>query len=225
MTSLDSAIKKLRRLAAKDAVEVEHLSALAMIGNVKTVPVIRELQEHHSWPHGNRQGDKHVVPLGRWADVVCVYLEGGTDALVTYARRKEAESFYFAVSILGDLKSSASVLALAELATGVESHLQTGIEDAIKLAEAINVILSFKGSPVMYEQTAAELRRFLHALLQRELSESQRATAVCALRGVGDESSIELIRAMPIFAAPWSGLESTAIKAIGKRLRRQRGSS
>jgi hypothetical protein len=152
-----------------------------------------------------------------------VYLEGGADALVAYARRDEPKSFYFATSILSELKSAASVLAFAELAAGIESDLSRCIEDAIKLAEAINLALSFKGAPVVYEQTAAELRRFLHAVLQQELSEPQRATVVCALRGVGDESSVQLIGAMPGFVAPWSGLESTAIKAIRKRLRQPRG--
>lgn len=223
MKSLDSAITKLRRLAELDAVDVEHLSELAVIGDAKAVPVIRELQERYAWPQDNCQGEKHLVPLARWAEVVCAYLEGGADALVAYARRAEADSFYFAVSVLSELKTAASVRAFVELAAGIESDLGTHTEDAIKLAEAINLVLLFKGAPVVHEQTAAELRRFLHAVLRQELSEPQRATAVCALRGVGDESSIQLIDAMPGFVAPWSGLESTAIKSIRKRLRQPRG--
>src|SRR5689334_8349569 len=105
MKPVDSAIAKLRRLAAKDAVEVEHLSELAVIGDDKVARAIRELQERHAWPYGNRQGDQHVIPLGRWADVVCTYLEGGADALVAYARRNEPEAFDFAVSILSGVKS------------------------------------------------------------------------------------------------------------------------
>jgi len=219
MKSLDSAIAKLRRLAAKDAVEVEHLSALAVIGDAKAVPVVRELHERYAWPRDNREGDKHVVPLGRWAEVVCAYLAGGTDALVAYARREEPKSFYFAVSILRELKSAASVLAFAELATEVERNPRAHIEDAVELADAINLALSFKGAPVVYEQAAGELRSFLHAVLRQELSEAQRAAVVCALRGVGDKSSVELIGRMPAFVAPWNGLESTAIKTIRKRLR------
>jgi hypothetical protein len=73
------------------------------------------------------------------------------------------------------------------------------------------------------EQTAAQLRGFLHAVLEHELSESQRATAVCALRGVGDESSVERISALPVFDGPWSGLESTVTRAIRRRLSRSAG--
>jgi hypothetical protein len=222
MKSAKTAIAKLQRLAAKNAVEVEHLSGLAVLGDASVVPTIRELQERHAWPRENRQGNAHVVPLGRWAEVVCAYLEGGADALVAYAQRDEPKSFYFAVSILSELKSAA-VLALAELAAKVERELRWRILDAVTLAEAINLAMSFKGTPAIYERTATELREFLHALLRQELNHIQRATAVCALRGVGDESSVELIRAMPPFAGPWSGLESTAIKAIRKRLRRQGG--
>ena len=219
MKSLDSAITKLRRLAAKDAVEVEHLSTLAVIGDPRAAPVVRELQQRYAWPYDNREGDKHIVPLGRWAAVVCAYLEGGADALVAYARREEPQSFYFAVSVLRELKSPAAVLALAELAAEVTRDLRERIEDAVVLADAVNLVLSFKGAPVVYEQTAAQLRSFLHAALGQELNEAQRAAMVCALRGVGDERSIALIGAMPALAAPWGGLELTAVKAIRKRLR------
>ena len=95
--------------------------------------------------------------------------------------RDEPESFYFAVSILRALKSSAAVLAFAELAADVERDLRSRIEDGAKLAEAINLALSFKGAPVVYAHTAEKLREFLHATLRLKLSKAQRATAVWRL--------------------------------------------
>lgn len=223
MKSLDLAIAKLRRLAAKNAVEVEHLCAMAVLGQSAAVPVIRELQERYSWSQSKRDGGAHVVPLGRWADVVCSYLDGGADALVSYAHSKEPDSFYYAVSVLGDLKSSVAVLALAELAAEVQRDLPKRRGDAVKLAEAVNLTLSFKKPPAVHERTARSLRTFLHALLRQALNEPQRAIVVCALRGVGDESSIALLQTIPPFTETWGGLESAAVNAIRKRLRRPRG--
>ena len=40
-----------------------------------------------------------------------------------------------------------------------------------------------------------------------------------AMRGVGNEESIGLIGALPKLSGPWSGLESSACKAIRKRLK------
>jgi hypothetical protein len=223
MPSLDAKLASLRRKAAADDVEVEHLTAFAAAGDARAVPVIRELQREHGWPHSNRQGKSLVVPLGRWADVVCVYLEGGCDALVAYARRREPDSFDFAASVLEELKSAAAVGAMAELARGLVKRLPERLGDGVRLASAINLALSFKKPPAMDPVTCGELRSFLHRLLSNELPQEARASVVCALRGVGDEESIRIIDGLPKFHGPWAGLEAIASKAIRKRLHRTRG--
>jgi hypothetical protein len=218
MASVDSKLATLRRKAAKNDFEVEHLLEFAVVGNKKAVAVIQELRNKYDWPRSNHVDGCHVVPFGRWAEVVCIYLEGGCDALVEYARRDEQESFYFAVAILEELQSSGSVSAQATLADELARDLQNRREDAFRLAEAINNTLSFKDAPVVAPETMARLRSFLHRYLALDLTDVQRASVVCALRGVGNLESIKLINELPTFEDCWSGLEKVACKAIRKRL-------
>src|SRR5262245_40509161 len=97
----------LRKKAAKNQVEVEHLTVFAKLGDRRAVPVICELQVQHNWPRSNLVNGELVPPLARWADVVCAYLEGGCDALIAYARGTEPRAFYFAVSVLEEVRSAA----------------------------------------------------------------------------------------------------------------------
>lgn len=219
LTSMNSKLAALRRKAAADTVEVEDLTAFALLNEVCAASVIRELQVEFAWPRTNRVRGVHVVPLGRWAEVVCLYLEGGCDALTAYARSSEPESFNFAVSVLSEVKTSACVVALAELAADVSRALPKRKKDGLKLSEAINLTLSFKNPPPVRPKTTRELRTFLHSLLGKRLTETESAWVVCALRGVGDEESIRLISALPKFKSPWLGLELMACKAIKKRIK------
>jgi hypothetical protein len=223
VASIDSKLAVLRLKAAKNELEVEHLIEMAALGDVRAIPVIRELQAKHGWTRSNQPGAAHLVPLARWAEVVCAYLEGGCDALVTSARQPEPDSLYFALAVLQEVKSSAAALALAELAFDIEGSLSKRAADGLKLADAINLTLSFKNSPQVYPDTAKKLRTFLHALLARSLSEPEMARVVCALRGVGNEDSIRLIGSLPKFNGAWSGLETSACKAIRNRLARSSG--
>ena len=219
MASIDSKLATLRRRAAKNDLEVEHLTEFAVIGDARAVPVIQELRAKHDWSPSNHDGDANIVPLARWSEVVCNYLEGGCDALVEYARSPEQESLYFAVSILAKVKSAACVLSLAELSADIATALPARVKDGVKLADAINLTLSFKNPPPAYPDTAMQLCSYLHAMLLQDLNEHERARIVCALREVGDEESIRLIGKLPKFKGAWVGLESLACKVIRKRIR------
>jgi hypothetical protein len=48
---------------------------------------------------------------------------------------------------------------------------------------------------------------------------SQRACLICALRGVGDQSSIEFLSAIDELPYPYHTVKSNANRAIHKRLR------
>ena len=186
-------------------------------GDARAVPVIRELQRLHRWPHGYLVDGRHVVPLGRWADVVCTYLEGGCDALREYARWSEPDSFSFAVSVLEELKSAVAAKTLAELAGEVAAALPKRLADAKKLAEAINFTMSFDEAPRLDRATAAKLRSFLHDLLNQRPDVVWRMTAVYALRGVGDEESLRMLAAMHV-PPDQSRDVAKVIKILQKRL-------
>jgi hypothetical protein len=215
--TIDSKLANLRRRAAKGDLEVEHLVAFAVGGDRSAAPAIRELKARHKWPHSHLVGGRHVVPLGRWADVTCSYLEGGCDALLAYARRPEADAFSFAVHVLSELKSAPAAAALAELSREVAAALPRRLAEAKTLADAISVTMSFDGAPALDRPTAATIRSFLHRLLSQDLNVPWRLTAVYALRGVGDEDSIRLISSMP--PAPEGSRDALkVIKIIRKRL-------
>jgi len=58
--------------------------------------------------------------------------------------------------------------------------------------------LSFKNAPVIAPTVEQQIRQFLHRMLRIELTETQRAGVVCALRGVGDNESVTLIASLPL---------------------------
>src|SRR5947207_1975199 len=127
MPSIKSKLATLRRKAARDDLEVEHLTEFAVLGDAAAVPVLRELHTVYKWPR--------------------------------------------------------------------------------------------KKPPPVPATTQSQLRTFLHAVVRQKLSEKERGTVVCALRGVGNDESIELISNLPKFGGSWKGLELSAGKAIRKRLR------
>jgi hypothetical protein len=47
----------------------------------------------------------------------------------------------------------------------------------------------------------------------------QRGSIVCALRGVGDHSTVHFLAALEAFPYPWEGIEKRALRAVRKRLR------
>jgi hypothetical protein len=220
MPSIDSKLVALRRRAAKNTVEVEHLTAFAVLGDPCAAPVIRELAEQYRWSRSGLDDDGALIgPMGRWAEVICAYLEDGASALVRYARRREAKSFHFAVAVLGDLKTTDAVAAMAQLTDDVAKELPERLQDGVELAASLNLTLSFKDPPEVDPRTTKRLRLFLHSLLPLKLSVPQRATVVCALRGVGDDESLRLIGDLPTFAGAWAGTSELVCRVIAKRLK------
>ena len=210
-------IQKLRRKAAKNLLEVEHLFLAARLGDASVVAAIREMQRQYEWPQSNLVNEEHVAPLGRWADVVCRYIEEGHDGLVALA--KDSECRTFCIGLLEDLASAGSVRALVQICTPVLVDPKSHLSLAVRCSEAFNLLLSFNSLDEIGEDKRAEVRGFLHRLLGVDLTAAQRSTVICALRGVGDEESIRLIESSPSLDYPWHGTKETACKAIRTRLR------
>jgi hypothetical protein len=82
------------------------------------------------------------------------------------------------------------------------------------MASGFNNLLSFKNAPAV----SPVVERFLHQLLAIELTEDQRAVAVCALRGIGDAASVDIVAALPPFTGCYAGLEASAARQIRKRM-------
>jgi hypothetical protein len=215
-------IAAIERKAASNALEVEHLLSLARDADASVAPVLRELSARHGWSSSEWVGKKRVVPLGRWAEVVSEYLERGHSGVVAMAkgRRTRETHAVMCIDLLSELHTPESVEALIRIGKPVWRDPTEDVELALALANAFNLLLSFKHAPAIPDATRSSIRGFLHRLLELDLDDSQRASCVCALRGVGDARSLDVIRALPPFEHPWAGLENLAIRQITRRNKR-----
>jgi hypothetical protein len=221
MPLTSSAIKKLRQHAATGQLEVEHILKLAKKGDAKAVSLLQELSQEHHWSEieFDNQG-REIVPLGRWAGVVCAYLEGGYERLIMLAIETlpDTSMVSFCCAVLEALKTSQSVDALSQMALTLAPTSPENIDAAVTVASSLNLILSFKKAPEIDRHAEDDVRSFLHQCLNHELTAPQRATIVCALRGVGNQESIDRINELPAFAYPYDGLERSVARSIRKRM-------
>ncbi|MBK9029781.1 MAG: hypothetical protein IPL61_00305 [Myxococcales bacterium] len=204
--------KTLRRKTVTRDVEVEDLLEVARLGSRADAAGLRALAAEHRWSRG-RGGHGRRPPLGRWADVVCAFLERGAPGLD--AMRRRPGGLAFCCGLLARVQTPASVAWLARAGARAATRA-----DARAIADALNLICSFKAAPVLPPAAAALARRFLHRQLTRDPSPHARASAICALRGIGDHTSLPLIAAAPPLPAIYRGVDRLAVRAITKRSRR-----
>src|SRR5262245_42286859 len=209
--------RTLSRKAAENSLEVEHLLKVAAIGDAADAPFLHALKCEHAWPDTGRVGRSLVVPLGRWADTVCRFLEDGYSGLVAMAGEIVGAS-EFGIGLLEEIRTPESVSAVLAIGRAVIEQPAIDVHLAVRMADAFNLLLSFNGAPTVTPTVEHEIREFLHRLLDIELLEVQRASVVCALRGVGDATSADLVASLPPFRGNWAGLEASAARKIKRRV-------
>ncbi len=194
--------------------------ALARDADASVGPVLRELAARHAWSHKEFIGKTRVVPLGRWAEVVSEYLERGHAGVVALAKGVRTRETHAAmcIDLLSELHVPESVAALKAIGKPVWTRPANDLALSLWLVNAFNLLLSFENAPEIDDATRKSVREFLHRVLVLGHDDSTRASVVCALRGVGDARSVELIKRVPAFAHPWAGLERLALRQIERRL-------
>ena len=210
---------EIERKARDNSLEVEDLLETVHAPDADFGKFLLDLASELDWSEDGFVDGRRVVPFRRWATVVAIYHEQGIPGLTGLVRRNEENvpaSFVF--SVLEQLKSSASVQAILDILGDTAHEPSNDLELAKMAATAFNLILSFDGRPDLPEAVEAGVRNFLHTLLQLELPEPDRATAVFALRGVGDETSLELIKRFT-FDDAWYDTVPATRRSIMKRLR------
>jgi hypothetical protein len=212
--------RALARKAGNNTLEVEHLLRVLSTADATDAPFIRSLSTEYGWSVTGVVGRRRVVPFACWADAVCRYLEGGCAAVVRMSQESPS-MIEFCLGVLEEVKTAESVSAMLEVGSAEVELPVSDVPRAVRIADGLNLLLSFKGAPAVSPTVELQVRDFLHRLLDTELTEAQRASVVCALRGVGDQESVDRIAALPPFKGSWAGVEQTSTKQILQRLRQR----
>jgi hypothetical protein len=216
-----SQVRTLKRRAADNSLEVEHLITLARRGDASAAPLLRQLKQEHRWSVTGFENGRRVVPFGRWADVICCYLEQGYDGLVALATGPKAKRSLadFCIGLIEVLPDPASVRALVEIGGPVLRSPAKDLTLAARLARGFHMLLSYEESRNLPGGPAAAVREFLHRLLALEVKDIDRANCLYALWEVGDETSFAVISALAELKNPWEKLRAKTVSTITTRLK------
>jgi hypothetical protein len=209
---------EIERKARDNSLEVEDLLDTVHAPDAEFGEFLLALARELDWSEEGIVDGRRVVPFRRWATVVATYHEQGIPGLISLIRRdEETVPATFVFGVLKQLKSIESVRAVLEILGDAANEPGRDLELADMAATTFNLILSFEGRPDLPQTVEADVRGFLHALLELELSEPDQAAAVLALRGVGDETSLELIKKFT-FDDAWSDTVPATRRSIVQRI-------
>lgn len=199
--------------AKAGTLEVEHLLRLAHIGDDATADFLKEFRGE-----GNK-GHLEELKIGAdsfriWALVVEEYLRGGAENLKKLANKGYAR---FVIALLENLHSEESLSIMVDIFSSIIRNPRESKELSGRLVSAINIILSFPPVVEVDGKVEADLREFIHRYIDMAESDQEYATAICALRSIGDESSIKLIKSKKKLSGSWSGTEKIVINKINSK--------
>ena len=209
----------LEQKARSGAIEVEDVLGAADMDAKDAVPLLKRLSDECGWLDFDQAESLGAIPLKDWAHVVCAYLEGGFDFLQDEAVSPTGytDRARLVIALLEHLHTVESVRALIAVFESALVHPERDMMMAKRVAEAINLLLSFEPKLKISAKEEQKLRDFLHKLLEISDDDGTRGTIYCALRGVGDSVSIKLIKDSKRLQGKWFGIERVAIKAIEQR--------
>jgi hypothetical protein len=188
--------------------EVEHLLRLARYRSPEVADELEQLAVN--WPRRVFAPD---TPLGDWSDAVVSYCRDGYPGLLAHAKNPSA--LPFVCGVLVELRGTPALVCLAALLplAPTEDEFITS-----RLVEALNLLPMRPPRADPSAVDTAYVREFLHRRLADE-PEHVRATALCALRHFGDETSLPHITAAPPMAAEEEPCRTAALRGIRKRHR------
>jgi hypothetical protein len=208
----------IRKKARANVLEVEHILAAGR----KRVPGLQQelmrLSDELGWsPTPFSVEGEHVVPLAKWARVAGAYAEGGIATLTELAGQQENR--HYVVAMLVEVRTQEAAVALFDRFADVLAAPSWDCEVARDLVDALNSLFFFSKPLIPTDEQAATARSFLMTLYSTASTTTQRAHVLCALRGVGDRSTIEFMSTLEALPDPYEGVVKGAIRAIRNRLR------
>ncbi len=215
-------LSSIRRRASNDSLEVEHILEAAALKLDGLPELLDELATAEGWSDTNQLPDGTlVVPLARWARVASAYCHDGMQGLKAVLEAPGHESFVLA--LLEELHSAEAVDAIIDF---FSRTLDSPADDPAlvrKMASTLNQILCFKPEVEITAPTRDRIRVFVTDLLDHCSDQVERAAPVLLLRAVGDDSSLDLLEALPPFTDAWETTIPTTKRAIRKRLKSTKG--
>lgn len=205
---------KLRRLEENSKLEVENIIEAAFTRDECIATELESMSDDFNWCEENIVDGRRCVPFAKWARFACTFIRDGYTGLVS-AYDGEND---FSLAFLEAYKTPESVYSILEIAKKLGNS--ASVKSKEDIANAINLLLSFKGGSIIDESKIDELRDLLHSYFNQDLEESKKVSIYCALRGVGNQSSIDLIEMQEKLSDPWRGLESQVIKSIRNRVKK-----
>jgi hypothetical protein len=210
-------LETIRKNARANLLEVEHILAAARMRVPGLQQELMRLSNELGWsPTPVPTEGGHVVPLAKWAQIAGAYAEGGIAALSELARQKDNR--HYVVVMLIEARLPEAAIALFDLFADDLAAPSWDGETADDLVDALNQMFFLSKCLTPTDAQAATARGFLMTLHATASTVARRASVVCALRGVGDHSTIGFLSTLEAFPYPYEGLEKLALRAIRKRL-------
>ncbi len=211
-------LESIRKNAKAHKLEVEHILQAAARRLPGLDNELENLIPICGWTDGGAlPGGGREIPFRRWAVTAITFLRSGYGGL--HQLVVQADYLSFVLALLEELHCPESVEAAITLNPQAFASPQAHLSEALLIASTFNSLLSFKPLLAVAPSQAEGIRSFLHRLLLACTSDRDRSTAILALRGVGDASSLTLISTQPDFQYPYESVSAVTIKAIQKRLR------
>lgn len=206
-------LSTLEKHARAGTLEVEHLLAAARTPSPALAELLEALRVELAWTSAI---DGHVLPLGGWATAVATYCRTGYPGLAGLARDPALAPF-----VAGLLEAFTTGPALAALLNAFADCMAAPENDlvtALRVAGAVNTMLSFKPAAPVTPDQAGQLRAFLRRLYVHVADDAQRGAVLVALRGVGDAADADFSASI-VLGGAWTGVPQTVARHIRKRLR------
>ena len=211
-------LETIRKKARANLLEVEHILAAGKQRVPGLQQELMQLADELGWsPTPFPAEGGHVVPLAKWALVAGAYAEGGIAALSELAARRDNR--HYVIAMLAEVRSAEAAAALFDLFADVLATPSWDCDVTNDLVDALNWLFFLGKTLTPTDAQAATARAFLVALYPMARTTGRRAGVICALRGVGDQSTIEFLSTLEAFPYPHEGLETGALRAVRNRLR------
>ena len=186
---MTQSIKSIRRKAADNSLEVEHILEAAVQRLAGLPELLDELSAANRWSDSAYLPDgSHVVPLARWARVASTYCRNGISGLKMLLSLPNHESFVLA--LLEELHSEDAIDAILSFFEKIIESPTSNQELALKVVNTLNLILCFKPNSNIEASKMNQILKFTHEMINNAEDQVARATPVLLLRAVGDETSI-----------------------------------